>query len=57
MGYTTLGFLVWKGGKFFLRRRFPKPPRKMVMVGFGGTLLAAGLAGGLAAGVRHRASS
>jgi hypothetical protein len=55
MGYKTLGFLVWKGGKFFLRRRFPKPPRKMAMVG--GTLLAAGLAGGLAAAARHRASS
>lgn len=56
MGYKTLGFLVWKGGKFFLRR-FPKPPRKMAMVGVGGTLLAAGLAGGLAVAVRHRASS
>jgi hypothetical protein len=57
MGYKILGFLVWKGGKFFLRRRFPKPPLKMAMVGVGGTLLAAGLAGGLAAAVRHRASS
>ena len=56
MGYKALGFLVWKGGKFFLRRCFPKPPRKMAMVGVGGTLLAAGLAGGLAVAVRHRAS-
>ncbi len=56
MGYKTLGFIVWKGGKFFLRRRFPGAPRKLVMLGVGGTLVAAGVAGGLAAAVRHRAS-
>ena len=54
MGYKALGFLVWKGGKFFLRRRLPG--RKLAMMGAGGTLLAAGAAGAVMAVVRHRAS-
>jgi hypothetical protein len=55
MGYKALGFIVWQGGKLFLRRRFPG--RKLAIMGAGGTLLAAGTAGAVVAAVRHRTSS
>jgi len=44
MFYRLLGFLVWRGGLWFLRHRYGRylPPRKVVM---------AALVGGLVAGI------
>jgi hypothetical protein len=35
MGYKTLGFLVWQGGKWYLRRRGGGTKRKMAIAGLG----------------------
>ncbi len=56
MGYKVLGFAVWQGGRFFLRRRFPGAPRKMALIGLGGTLVAAGVAVTVVAVGRRRAA-
>jgi hypothetical protein len=45
MGYKLLGFAVWQGGKWYLRRRMPAVKRK---VAIGGLALAVG-AGALVA--------
>jgi hypothetical protein len=29
MGYKVLGFAVWNGGKWYLRRRYGDKPRKL----------------------------
>ena len=29
MGYQVLGFVVWKGAKWYLRRRFGATPRRV----------------------------
>jgi hypothetical protein len=41
-GYKVLGFLVWKGGKWYLRRRLP-PARTLALRGLAaaGALMAA----------------
>jgi hypothetical protein len=42
--YAILGYLVWHGGKWYLRRRLPSK-RKIALVGAGAlTTLAAGTA-------------
>ena len=45
MGYKVLGFAVWQGGKWYLRRRFTGARRKVVIAGLsaaviGGVLVA-----------------
>jgi hypothetical protein len=40
MGYKLLGFAVWQGGKWYLRRRLPDAKRK---VAIGGAVLAVGV--------------
>ncbi len=43
-GYRLLGFAVWQGGKWYLRRRLPSPRRILVaglVAGLGATALAA----------------
>jgi hypothetical protein len=43
-GYRLLGFTVWQGGKWYLRRRLPSPRRVLVaglLAGVGVTALAA----------------
>ncbi len=40
MGYKILGFAVWQGGKWYLRRRFQGAPRKLAIVGLAGAILA-----------------
>jgi hypothetical protein len=42
-GYKLLGLVVWRGGKWYLRRRVPST-RKLVLVGVGGVTAAAGAA-------------
>ena len=42
--YRILGFAVWQGGKWYLRRRLPSPRRVLVaglVAGVGATALAA----------------
>lgn len=52
MGYKLLGYMVWQGTKWYLRRRAPAgPPKAALVVGFAGVAGAA-LAGG--ALVAHR---
>jgi hypothetical protein len=40
MGYKLLGFAVWQGGKWYLRRRLPDAKRK---VAIGGAVVAVGV--------------
>jgi hypothetical protein len=42
-GYKLLGLFVWRGGKWYLRKRAPSR-RKLVLVGAGGVGAAAGAA-------------
>jgi len=44
MGYKLLGFVVWQGGKLFLRQRFPHAGRNLAIAGGVGLLLAGGAA-------------
>jgi hypothetical protein len=53
MGYKILGFAVWQGGKWYLRRRFQGAPRKLAIAGLAGLLLA----GGAVAAQRARSAS
>jgi hypothetical protein len=44
MGYKILGFVVWQGGKLFLRRRFPHARRNLAIAGGVGAAVAGGAA-------------
>jgi hypothetical protein len=44
MGYKILGYAVWRGGKWYLRRRFPGAGRKAAVAGGVGVLVAGGVA-------------
>lgn len=48
-GYKILGFLVWKGGNIYLRRRYPGAARKVAFGGIALFVLAIGITGGVAA--------
>jgi hypothetical protein len=41
MGYKLLGFAVWQGGKWYLRKRFPHAQRNLAIAGVVGVLVAA----------------
>lgn len=43
MGYKILGFTVWKGGKWYLRRRYGDRPQKLAAVAVVAFVLAAGI--------------
>jgi hypothetical protein len=43
MGYKILGFAVWQGGKWYLRRRFRGAPQKVAIAGLAGVLIAGGV--------------
>lgn len=45
-GYQVLGFAVWKGGKWYLHRRYGDRPRKLALAVLLALALAALLAGG-----------
>jgi hypothetical protein len=40
MGYKLLGFMVWRGGKWYVRRRFHGTGRKLAVTAIAGLLLA-----------------
>ena len=39
MGYKAIGYVVWHGGKWYLRRRFPGLGRKLLIAGAAGIVL------------------
>jgi hypothetical protein len=53
MGYKILGFVVWQGGKWYVRRRMPGLGRKAAI----GGLAAAAAVGGAVAVQRQQSSS
>ena len=44
MGYKLLGYVVWKGAKRYLRRRFPHARRNLAIAGGVGLLVVGGAA-------------
>ncbi len=50
MGYKLLGLAVWKGAKWYLRRRYGDTPRKVAA----GVFVAGALAAGAVAASRQR---
>ena len=52
MGYKLLGFAVWQGGKWYVRRRFGATARKAAVAG----LAALALGGGIAIALRQQGS-
>ena len=40
MGYRLLGFMVWQGGKWYVRRRFAGAGRKLAVAGVSAAVLA-----------------
>ncbi len=54
MGYKLLGYVVWQGGKLYVRRRLPgAPPKAALVAGVAGVVLA----GGALVAVQRRAAS
>jgi hypothetical protein len=49
MGYKVLGFAVWHGGRWYLRRRYGDRPRRVAL----GALVAAGIVAALVAQRRN----
>ena len=45
-GYQALGFAGWKGGRWYLRRRYGDAPRKLALGALLALVLAALLLGG-----------
>ena len=46
MGYKVLGFVVWQGGKWYVRRRLSGAPAKLALAGVGAAVVAGVLAAG-----------
>jgi hypothetical protein len=44
MGYKILGFAVWQGGKWYMRRRLHGASRKLAIAGLVAGLVAGGVA-------------
>ena len=42
MGYKVLGYVVWQGGKWYVRRKLPGAPPKLALAGLAGAALAGG---------------
>jgi hypothetical protein len=46
MGYKVLGFAVWQGSKWYLRRRMSGARAKVAIAGLGAALVAGALVAG-----------
>ena len=46
MGYKLLGFAVWQGGKWYVRRRVSGAPAKLALAGVGAAVVAGVLVAG-----------
>jgi hypothetical protein len=55
MGYKLLGFVVWKGGKLYLRERAPGLARKAT-IGGAATLATVAIGGGVLVARRQKDS-
>ncbi len=44
MPYKVVGYVVWRGAKWYLRRRYPGTRRKLAVATVGGALVAGVLA-------------
>jgi hypothetical protein len=44
MAYKLLGFVVWQGGKWYLRRRFHGTRRKLAVTALAGLFIAGAVA-------------
>jgi hypothetical protein len=53
MGYKVLGFVVWRGARWYLGRRYSDAPRKVII----GTIAASAVAAGIAAVAQQRSRS
>jgi hypothetical protein len=42
MGYKVLGYVVWHGGKWYVRRRMPESSPKIALAVIAGATLAGG---------------
>lgn len=51
MGYKLLGLLVWRGARWYVGRKYPDAPRKLLI---GGVVAAGMIAGGAAVAQRGR---
>jgi hypothetical protein len=49
MGYKLLGFAVWQGARWYVRRRHPTLPRNLAIAGVAGLAIV----GGVAVALRH----
>lgn len=52
MGYKVLGFIVWRGARWYMGRRYPDAGKKLAIGGAAVGALAVGAA--VAAGARQR---
>ena len=43
MGYKLLGFVVWQGGKWYIRRRYSGVAAKAALAGLGVAVVAGGV--------------
>ncbi len=50
MGYKLLGFAVWQGSKWYLRRRMSGTAAKLALAGVGAAVVAGALVAGRQAG-------
>lgn len=55
MGYKLLGYMVWQGGKWYVRRRVPSGPPKLALAGIAGVGMV--IAGGALVAAQRRAAS
>lgn len=46
VGYQLLGFAVWRGGKWYIHRRYGDTPRRVALGALLGLVLAALILGG-----------
>jgi hypothetical protein len=53
MGYKLLGYVVWRGGRWYVRRRFPHLGRNLAI---GGAVAVVVLGGAAALGAQRRAN-
>ena len=51
MAYKLLGFVVWQGGKWYLRRRFQGATRKLAIAGLAGAIELTGVTNRLQEGI------